>query len=750
MKKNILYIISGMIGIASASSQTNTVTDTLPVKLINLNEVVLSVNKVEETKKTVAQQVQVLTAQDIANSQAQSTADVLSNTGNVFVQKSQLGGGDIDIRGFGANQNVFVIDGVRMNNLIYRSGHLQDIIKTDNNIFDRVEILYGPSSTVYGSDALGGAILMYTKNPMLTTGDKNSNSKLNFMSRYGSVDNEMTEHLDFNYGTKKFGSLTSFTYSKFDDLMEGKNQNPFYTTNYGERPYYAERINGKDSVVKNSNRYLQKQSGYTQYDLMEKLLFKQNEYLTHSLNIQYSNSGNVPRYDRLTLDGTRSIVSTDGTLGSSEWYYGPQSRMLAAYDMNLKKTEGKFQNIHFGLNYQTLEESRHNRNFGSNTLKNRIENVGVLGANLDFQKIVNAHNMRFGADMQMNNLKSTANTENIVTGASGILDTRFPDGVNKMNNVAAYFSHTWKINNELTLNDGLRIGYSTLHSTIMDVATQFNLPYTTIDQKTPAYSGNIGLINSPSDDLKFSLMLSTGYRIPNVDDMSKIFGSAPGAVVVPNIDLKPERTINYELGMTKIFNQKIRLENFIYYTQFVDAIVTSKSQFNGKDSMLYDGTMSQVYSNQNKGEAYIYGFSSNLISQVSDNFRMSFMMNYTYGRIKTDSSDTPLYHIPPFMTRLQLTYINKKFSADFFINYNGWKKLADYCADAAAEDNIEYATKGGMPAWVTLNLHASYKVHKSITLQAGVDNIFDTQYRTFGSGINAPGRNVFIAIRGSF
>jgi hemoglobin/transferrin/lactoferrin receptor protein len=179
-------------------------------------------------------------------------------------------------------------------------------------------------------------------------------------------------------------------------------------------------------------------------------------------------------------------------------------------------------------------------------------------------------------------------------------------------------------------------------------------------------------------------------------------------------------------------------------------VVTSDDKFNGKDSIIYDGTMSKVVSNQNKGKAFIYGFSSNLISQISNNFRMSFMMNYTYGRIKTDSSNTPLNHIAPFMGRFMLTYSNKKFGSDFFINYNGWKRLADYAADAAAEDNIAYATPVGMPAWFTLNLRASYKVSKSITLQTGVDNIFDTQYRTFASGINAAGRNIFVALRGNF
>jgi hemoglobin/transferrin/lactoferrin receptor protein len=123
-------------------------------------------------------------------------------------------------------------------------------------------------------------------------------------------------------------------------------------------------------------------------------------------------------------------------------------------------------------------------------------------------------------------------------------------------------------------------------------------------------------------------------------------------------------------------------------------------------------------------------------------------LNYTYGRIKTDSSDYPLDHIPPFMARLQLTYTNKDFSSDFFVNYNGWKKLKNY--NMGGEDNQQYATPEGMPAWFTVNFRASYKVYKMLTLQAGVDNIFDTQYRTFASGINAPGRNIYASIRFNF
>ena len=740
MKKISILCLSAF-AFFSVRAQDNTSTDTTKNKSITLDEVVIAVNKEEETKKTVAQQVQVLTSQDIRKSQAQSTADLIASTG-IPVQKSQMGGGSPVIRGFEANRILLVIDGVRMNNLIYRGGHLQDIIKTDNNSLDRVEILFGPSSTIYGSDALGGVIHLYTQKPLLAVGDQSSNIQVNTTSRYGSVNNEMTEHFDFNFGTKNFGSLTSCTYAKFGDLMGGKNQNPFYATSYGERTFYVKRFNNKDSLVKNTNRYLQVGSAYSQYDLMQKFLLRSNEHITQGLNFQYSGSSNVGRYDRLT-----DPSSTTG-LKSAEWYYGPQMRLLTAYDLNMKRPEGKLEGIHLGLNYQALTESRHNRNFGSSYKNNRMENVGIIGANLDVQKKIKTNDIRFGIDIQLNSLKSTANKEDILADTSGKLDTRFPDGTNSMNNFAAYFSHTLKINEELTLTDGLRAGYSILHSTLVDTALQFHLPYTEIEQKTPVYSGSIGLINCPSDDLKLSMLLSTGFRVPNVDDVSKIFGSSPGMVIVPNVDLKPEKTVNCEIGITRIFNKKTRWENAIYYTTFTNVAVVDKFQMDGKDSIIYDGTLSAVYANQNKDEAYLYGFSSQLISKLDDHFMMTLGINYTYGRIKTDTSDAPLDHIPPFMAQTKFAYVNNKFSSDFSINYSGAKKLKDYYLNG--EDNEQYATPMGMPAWFTINYRVSYRIHKSITVQAGIDNVFDTQYRTFSSGINAPGRNCFLTVRGNF
>ncbi|MFZ7116197.1 MAG: TonB-dependent receptor domain-containing protein, partial [Bacteroidota bacterium] len=155
--------------------------------------------------------------------------------------------------------------------------------------------------------------------------------------------------------------------------------------------------------------------------------------------------------------------------------------------------------------------------------------------------------------------------------------------------------------------------------------------------------------------------------------------------------------------------------------------------------------MSQVYANQNKQNAFITGFSSHLKSQLSERFLLSIGVTYTYGRINTDSVDYPLDHIPPISSRLSLAYSHNKIFTELSANFNGKKKLTDYYLNG--EDNEQYATSDGMPAWLILNFKASYKVHKWISLNAGVENILDTQYRTFASGINGSGRNFYISLR---
>ena len=235
-------------------AQEKPVNDTILNKLINLNEVIFSANKSEEKKSDVAYNIEVIKSKDIELSNPQNSADMLSNTGNIMVQKSQGGGGSPIIRGFEANRVLIVIDGVRMNNAIYRGGHLQDVITIDNAMLDRTEIIYGPSSVMYGSDALGGVMHFYTKNPLF--GINKMNFKLNSSVRYSSANQEKTGHINWSIANQKWGLLGAYTSSDFGDLRMGKTNG--FSPTFGKRLSYIERFNGKDSIVKNSSKGIEK------------------------------------------------------------------------------------------------------------------------------------------------------------------------------------------------------------------------------------------------------------------------------------------------------------------------------------------------------------------------------------------------------------------------------------------------------------------------------------------------------------
>src|SRR5688500_8231790 len=151
-----------------------------------LAEVIVTANKFEEKSRFVAQKVEVISLHNIEQSLSNNTGGLLEQTGKVFVQRSQMGGGSPVLRGFEASRIVLVVDGVRMNNAIYRTGHLQNVITIDDDITEKVEIIYGPASTIYGSDALGGVIHFQTRKPVLNA------FKTNLSTRFSSANNELT------------------------------------------------------------------------------------------------------------------------------------------------------------------------------------------------------------------------------------------------------------------------------------------------------------------------------------------------------------------------------------------------------------------------------------------------------------------------------------------------------------------------------------------------------------------------------
>ncbi len=710
----------------------------LSEKTYSLDEVVVSASKFEEKRADVAQQTKVLGSSTLTFMNQPTTAEVLQQSGYVAVQKSQQGGGSPVLRGFEANKVLLLVDGVRMNNAIYRGGHLQNVITLDNAILEKAEILFGPGSAVYGSDALGGVVHFYTKDPVLADSTRKGTAAGSAFVRYASANGEKTGHVDVQAASRKIGFLTSFTLSDFGDLRQGGWRSPAMGA-LGLRSFYATQLDGRDTVRTNPDPNVQTPSGYRQYDFLQKMLFRPGRHVSHTLNFQYSASSNVPRYDRLTDPGNNAPFR------SAEWYYGPQKRLFASYKLDLRSDLPFYDQARLIAGYQRLEESRINRNFGNPDRNHRIEQVDVFTLTIDLSKQLHDHTLRYGVEWNNNRVNSRAFAQDLATGARGPLDTRYPDGGSRMQTLAAYLTDSWTMNDRWILTGGVRYSHVTLVARFREKAF-FPFPFDEVNGQNGALTGNVGLVFQPGRHWRFALAGSSGFRAPNVDDLSKVFESRPGNLIVPNPDLRPEYLYNAELSLGKAIAQRIHLEATGYYALYRNAIAVQPFRLNGQSQVLYHGELSQVTANVNARRAYTTGFSLGLSADLAGSLSLTSTLNYTYGRIRTDSTAYPLDHIPPLHGKTALSVKLRRFGGEFVVLYNGWKRLKDYYRNG--EDNEQYATAAGMPAWYTLNCRASFQANAFLALQAAVENVLDRNYRVFASGISAPGRNFVVTLRG--
>ena len=713
---------------------------TLKKDTLQLEEVVVTAGRLPEKRTGVPVQIAAISPQDIRSWNSQTSADVLQQTGKVFVQRSQMGGGSPVLRGFEANRVLIVVDGVRMNNAIYRAGHLQNVITIDPNIQERVEVMFGPGSVMYGSDALGGVMRFSTKNAGFSKDGKTA-AATNAFARYSSANREKSIHADLNIGLEKWAFLSSVTLSDFGDLRAGTRDNPFQAYQW-RSSMYAARISNRDTALANPDPAVQRPSGYRQMDLLQKIAFRPGPHTQHILNFQYSNSSGVPRYDRLWQ-------TTNGKPDFAEWHYGPQKRLFAAYTLQTTQPTRLHDEARFVASYQNIGESRQSRRFGRDTRTTRMESINILGFNADLAKKTGAKTeFSYGGEWYHNNVQSAASQNSISTGSQTPATTRYPNGGSQMDFGGIYTRLKWQAGKRLLLVPAVRLSCVSLDAKTTDA--RFSPFFTSVSQRNVAANGQLGGVLDLSKGWRLTSAVSTGFRAPNVADLGKTFESnAADGLTIPNTGLRPEQTVNADLGIEKSVAGRIRLELNGFHTWMFDAIRLVPAQFDGRDSVVFDGGQAKVLQNTNTARAAVYGLYAGAEVLLNRHFSASGTVNYTIGR--DVSAGVPLDHIPPVYGRLGLrgTTGDKRLAGEFFVMYNGWKRLARY--SPSGEDNLQYAIPTqGMPAWYTLNLRGSYRLGQYVQAQLGVENLTNTHYRVFSSGISAPGRNVIFALRGNF
>jgi hemoglobin/transferrin/lactoferrin receptor protein len=623
-----------------------------------------------------------------------------------------------------------------MNNAIFRSGHLQNAITIDQNVLERTEILFGPSSVMYGSDALGGVVHYYTLLPEYSKEGFKVNS--NAFVRYSSANNEKTGHLNFSLRNKKWTSFTGLSYSDFGDLRMGGTTNPSYPR-FGIEKYYADRIDGKDTMVLKDDLLLQKGTAYSQWGAIQKFRFKINDSVEVVLNTQYSTSSDIPRYDQLTdYKGDK--------LKFAEWYYGPQNRLFSALAVEVNKPAWLYSRFKVIGAYQKIDEDRYERKFNNPNRSVNQEDVQVVSANIDlFKDYGTTKTLSYGGEAYFNDVVSTAYKENIENGTTSPEQTRYPDDGSKYNSFAVYTSFKNHFHPKATYHIGARYNMVTLLAGFKDT-TFVKLPFNKIEFSNASLTASAGLAYQPNERWNIGLNASSGFRSPNVDDVGKVF-SKNDYVMVPNNEVKPEYAYSGEFNLThSLLDEKVKISGTVFYTFVKDMIVRKPYTLNGADSLVYDGEKLKIQTNLNSDKAEISGFSISLDVTLTKEFKVLSSLSKTYANSLTDT--LPVAHIPPLYGRTDFLLQIDELFLDVYLVYNAQKPISEF--SLTGEDNADKATADGSPAWYTINIASTINLSKKIALQLGMENLLDVHYRTFSSGVSAPGRNFIAALRASF
>ncbi len=702
-----------------------------------LSEVVISVSKWEQDKEKIPQKTISITPEDVLFNTPQTSADLLQRSGQVFVQKSQLGGGSPIIRGFSTNRLLLTVDGVRMNTAIFRGGNLQNVISIDPFAIGQTEVILGPGSVAYGSDAIGGVMNFYTLKPILKSKAKKQ-IKINALTRYASANHEKTGHVDVNIGFDKWAFLSSFSYTDFDDLRMGSNGPEEYL-----RPEYAARQNGEDIIITNPNPKEQIATGYTQYNFMQKAYFKLNNEWRFDASLLYSTTSDFPRYDRLIR------YDEDGRLSAAEWFYGPQRWLMGSLQTTHSSKNTFYDNMKITTAYQFFEESRNERDFDAVLLNKTKEKVNAYALNFDFEKRLGKKGVLFyGTEYVLNQVASEGQQYNIQSQQTTEAPSRYPDG-SSWQSLAAYLSYQHNFNEQFNIQSGLRYNHILLDASFDN--NFFDFPFTEATVNTGALTANTGFSWKPAKALQWRLNFSTAFRAPNIDDIGKVFESEPGAIVVPNPELKPEYAYSGELGVQLMPMKSIALDLSTYYTFLDDALIRRNFSLNDEELIFYEGELSQVQAIQNASKSRIYGFEAGLKVNFTDAFKLTSQYVITKGADEEeDGLSSPSRHVAPQFGNTHLLYTTKKLTLDAFIDYNGTLDFEQLAPSEINKTHLFATDANGnpfSPSWYTLNFRTRYQINNNLQSIIALENITDQRYRTYSSGIAAPGRNLVLTLK---
>ncbi|MFQ5628157.1 MAG: TonB-dependent receptor domain-containing protein [bacterium] len=680
--------------------------------VIEADELVVTATRNAEYEQDIPQLVSVVTQKEIREKNIAQTPELLREEQGVYIQKTNQGGGSALIRGLKANKILLMIDGIRLNNSTYRGGNTQYLNTIGAQSLEKIEVVHGPVSALYGSDALGGAINTMTKSPALSATQK-PRWAATASGLVSSADAIASTSLSLSGAGARFGILLDASFHSYGDVRRGASG--------GETLMERLRNDSREDRVLPEK---QAPNAFDAYNLMAKALYKTGESSLTAL-FQLNRQPSVPRYDVFERQEF------------SKWHYEPQERDFACLSYKISRPTKLFNFATATLSFQRQFERRIKQRLGRTTESREAYETVTLGAELQLNRIFGEHFfVAYGFEFYTDDVSTESSEQDLVSGSISPITTLYPDG-STYNSFGAFFQGEIVLSRRWILDGGLRFSAFKLKAPFVPGATG-SLDLGTVEQSPNAFTGSIGTRFELADNLNLVANFAQGFRAPNLDDVSKLgLGKGGRFYDVPNADLGPEEVLSIDGGF-KFGFERFKAHAIAYYSDFTDLLVRRPAVFNGQQFIVDEGDTVSVFRKENTGKAYIAGFELGAKVWLVENFSATGQISYTYGQNTSD--DEPLAAMPPMNGFVGLRYDAKQ----YWLEINS--RFATEQDRLAAEDLEDTRIpEGGTPGWWTLNFRVGYSVNNNLALRFALANIFDTNYREHLSGLNAPGRNFILS-----
>lgn len=660
---------------------------------IVLEEIQVTAGRGEESTFDVSTGVTVVGPKEVERRAPEVLPDLLRGEEGAFVQQTTPGQGAPILRGLVGSSVLHLVDGMRLNNAFFRNAPNQYLALVDAYNVERVEVVRGPASTLYGSDAMGGVVQVITSVPRFEGVEWQTDGRV--IGQFASADLSGLGRLSLKTGKKGIGFSGGFTYQDVNDR----------------------RVGGGEVV---------KPSDYTAHAGDAKMLITPSKNHEVLFNFQYLEQPKTPRTDELVPGFGQTVPS------SAVFFFEPNNRIFVHGRYRFLQPLSFVDVAELNAAYQEINDDRRQRDFGSvneNRERNSSELKGVtLQASSHWGELMT---FTYGGEAYFDKINSSRKATNIQTGTTQVVSPRFPDG-STMNSFGLYVLDEIRVLPSLAFTLGGRFSH-------FDTDLPASGGVQSVSQSFDDLTGNLGIAYDLSPAVRLVTNVGRGFRAPNVFDLGTL-GVRPGnRFNIPNSDLEPEKIVTVDWGV-KVQTSNFQGEAFGYYSDYTDKIESVAT-----GAVTSDGR--QVVQNRNLNRVILWGAEVGARFQVKEDLELSGSLTYTWGEEESsDGSKFPADRIPPLNGQVALLYRPRP---------TLW--IEPFIRFAATQNRLSPRDKtdpridpDGTAGWATINVKLGWDAHPHLGLRFALENITDANYREHGSGIDAPGIDAILSLEGRF